>query len=760
MSCLAVLKSRARSRAVRRAVLALGIACALSLGLSLVLARQWSIHAAARLSAATARLDSLTDSGTSDARDRAAIAWGYGERLRLGIESPFRLIEAAARDPRLSADERRTVSWALLARVLRPTFSDGEGEGAGTARAASPIDPAALDGLGPVVGGRSAAGEQHLALLERVITRSANPRTAELAARFAYSLAAAERVVDASAPLLVAEAAAMLADREIARREASQVIRSARGGDPMDQVRARRARRAFYVERPVLLAPEADIEHAALALAPALLDSLRAMLPVVTADAAVLRDSADARLAPRLYAAGRRMPPSAPLAVTIRRYLPVVRTLVPRADAEALGDAYNGEMLVAAAGLRAPESRVQRRAVARLLMAAAVSMRSQYQQPVWFPGDSAPSAEAVASTLGVADIGFDRGVPASWRPYYLASLSNGVRDLRRVLPTLDLEGLHVRFRTTAPADSALAMHDPRTRTLYLPIYTAGGTLSHELAHDLDRQSALARGLAGYQSDIVARGSARSSRAGNDSRLAASLRALTEELADSPARGSRAAAPPSSDRPAEVFATRVDWFVARALAGQGISDGFLSAVQDELLTGHVVHPERLRSSGPSRSLLTALEGMTSIAPPAASEPTPSLQAVLRWSLSAPVDGRVAAAVIRDEARPWGLGLPLGVGGGEPGQSCTARGSTDRVELMRLAAESRARGWLRWRARRGPAAERPPWARSLLHEAPWSSEPGERRVRVLRDFIVLELSAASDMRGMGAFATSSASRALCP
>ena len=53
---------------------------------------------------------------------------------------------------------------------------------------------AALDLLGPWDGGRSASGEQHLAIIDEIVTAAENPRSGELALRFAYTLAAAERL--------------------------------------------------------------------------------------------------------------------------------------------------------------------------------------------------------------------------------------------------------------------------------------------------------------------------------------------------------------------------------------------------------------------------------------------------------------------------------------------------------------------------------------------------------------------------------------
>src|SRR5881628_1246025 len=197
LSSLHRIRFRFQQRAVRRTALGASLACGIWLAVSLVTAKQRNARATAGLNSAAERLDLLTYKPADDIR-RAAIAWGYAERLRLGLESPFRLIDAAARDPRLTADERRTVSWALLAHVTHGETHE--------------VDAAALDGLGPLEAGRSATGEQHLALMQRVIERAANPRSAELAVRLAYTLAVAERLLDGSAPMLAAEAAAMLAD--------------------------------------------------------------------------------------------------------------------------------------------------------------------------------------------------------------------------------------------------------------------------------------------------------------------------------------------------------------------------------------------------------------------------------------------------------------------------------------------------------------------------------------------------------------------
>jgi hypothetical protein len=276
------------------------------------------------------------------------------------------------------------------------------------------------------------------------------------------------------------------------------------------------------------------------------------------------------------------------------------------------------------------------------------------------------------------------------------------------------------------------MHDPRTRTLHLPVVSAGGTLTHELAHDLDRVSAQQLGLAGYRSDIVSRVATLGR--GSNSKLAASLLALTEESEST--RGTHA------DRPAEIFATRVDWFVASALARVGRSNGFLSAAQDEVLTGHVVHP-----------LVTALEGMTSVAPFAIEERRPSVQTLLRWSLNGPVDRKIAGEIVRGETSAWAM----------PNLSreteCAVEGDA-RARLVRMAAESRARGWVRLRARWANDTLRAGWMRSVLRQGPWSDAPAEQRVQQLRAHILESLASNAELpTGLTAYAAPVAARAAC-
>src|SRR5690606_26354018 len=109
-----------------------------------------------------------------------------------------------------------------------------------------------------------------------------------------------------------------------------------------------------------------------------------------------------------------------------------------------------------------------------------------------------------------------------------------------------------------------------------PPGSSAGTVAHEIAHDLDWQVALRRYRVrgDYASD-------RASRGGTD-RLAARVRDLSQSAALN-VGDDRAGA--HARRPAENFARAVDWFVSASLASQGRTNGYLSSVQDHVLTGY-------------------------------------------------------------------------------------------------------------------------------------------------------------------------------
>src|SRR5690606_31589612 len=180
--------------------------------------------------------------------------------------------------------------------------------------------------------------------------------------------------------------------------------------------------------------------------------------------------------------------------------------------------------------------------------------------------------------FGIASVRFDDGVPAEWRPYYRRMLAQSLADLQRVLPALDTRGLRVHFGRSPGRDATLALHDPARRTVYLPPGTGAGTLAHEIAHDLDWQASLKRYRVrgDYATD-------RATRRRSD-RLAASVQGLSKAALLAPEPGARTP-PLHSRRPAEVFARSVDWFVVVSLAREGRTNGYLSSVQDDVITGY-------------------------------------------------------------------------------------------------------------------------------------------------------------------------------
>src|SRR4029453_10709293 len=115
------------------------------------------------------------------------------------------------------------------------------------------------------------------------------------------------------------------------------------------------------------------------------------------------------------------------------------------------------------------------------------------QERVWFPGYGGPSVPDLKDRFGLASVSFDAGVPTVWRPYYLRMLGSALSDLQRVLPATG-------------RGAARAMHDPAPRAVFFPIATSAGVMAHELAHDLDWQSARTRyGLRGtYSTDRAVR----------------------------------------------------------------------------------------------------------------------------------------------------------------------------------------------------------------------------------------------------------------
>jgi hypothetical protein len=708
-----------------------------------VAARRRPVERSPGLAAGAAFVDSVLArvNAAQQARDVSfgdAVIQAYLERQRLGLGSPFRLAEFALHDPRLDSTARRRVAAALLDRTL-----SGQ---------AYHIDPHALDRVAAEPAADSVIDAwravQHFALIERAVARSSDARVGELAVRLAYAIAASERTLSRGAVSIVAPVAALLRDRKEATADARRLVRAARAAslDPLEVLIQWRRERRFAVERPTAEILDEHLELEAMAAVPRLVDSVRAVARATASDSSsssLERRRASARpiLGPhsaRRLSTGlvRYSPPQAPIVTAVRHHAPALLASASPATTAARQElaerAINEETLVAeVARLGAMEGSTS--AAARLVVAAAVALRPYSQEAPWFPGDPAPTEDDLRREFGIAAVAFDGGVPQRWRPYYRRMLADGLRDLRRILPALSLDGARIRFRSGTLGGATLAMHDPGSRTIHLPIATSAGAIAHEVAHDLDWQMGRRRysRRGSYGTDVVVRE--------QRGRLAASLRGLTSARLIPPA-SANAARPPDEVRPAEVFARTLDWFVSIALAREGRVNGYLSAVQDDVLSGHVAVLPRDVSGWSAEALAGVLEEMTLVGAP-----------LREWLIAQWGPSRVrrpytltreiiATPVMRrGESLTQTSSLPLVVGRPCPAPDYDTP-SHARAALAALAAEARARGALRTRAERFRDGERPPWAESLLGQGPWSPALGEDAVRRVAMVVLARLEDA--------------------
>ncbi len=634
----------------------------------------------------------------------AALALGYLERLRLGLGSPFRMAEQAAADPRLPDTLRARVAWALLARTL---------DGRGYEVDPGTLEPLGMRAMGPVRGD----GGFHLAQVSRAVEDARDPRAGELGVRMAYAVAAAAGDAGRSAPALAARAAAQLRDRRLAREDARALLRAADSArvSPLALLPAWRAGRRFAVEAPLLLPPGADAEREAMETALELAAELREAAerqperhpPPETRRLGLLGPGAAARLAES--AALAQLPPQSPVATTVRAFREVLLAGVDSVAAEPrrrfLRRATGEERFVAELALLRRE--VAGPGTGGVALAVGVSLRSLAQERVWLPGFPAPTERELRTAFGLRSVTFADGVPEAWRPFYLRMLEISLRDLAATFPAFAVEGLRVRFGEVE-RDEALATHDPGPRRLTLPPATAAGTLAHELAHDLDWQAARARyGVRGaYRTD-------RAVRLRGD-HLAASVRALAAGPLEPPGPGA-GGRPDPDRRPAEAFARNVDWFVAASLARRGLSNGYLSSVQDAYLTGYAgalpPDPEGRAAAATARIL---------------GEVAPVPDEELRWFVGRFGPGRlppVAEAVraLLDSPRAeagaaWARG---------PAAECAPgpalREDPLRARVMGVAARARARGEALEQAERLAGRPGRTWMARQLDGMLWSPVP---------------------------------------
>ena len=683
-----------------------------------------SPSSANQLAAATAYFDSTIvlarNAQPRGARgDALTVGLGYLERSRIGLGSPFRLADEALNDPRIDPWMSSRIAWALLGRLRR-----GE---------AYVIDPSVMDGSGPWSrAGHGATGSAHVALIERAIASAPDPRVGELTVRLAYNVASGKGTTSAASAGIASEVAALVRDRALAQADLRDLLSEAsqRHEDVMTMLVARRADRSFRVERPPLAPLTSEQRIRAMNDVPALVAAIDTLdrVVVVARDSGASAPLLGGRFAGRLQAIGEKRPPIAQIVVSVRTQ--------QRADLAAT----NEETLVAEWTRIALADDSTRRAPALALLASAVAMRGFAQETPWFVGDPGPEIADVAAEFGLGEISFARSVPAAWRPYYLRELRDGLRDMQGVFPALSLAGLNVAFGTADLPDSALAMHNPRTRTLQLNVAASSGTLAHELAHDLDWQTSrrMFAVAGGYSTD----------RAMREQRgaLATSVRGLAEARSMRPMQSATATAQ-LPDRPAELFARGADWFTASTLAQRGRTNGFLTAVQDATLPGYAAGaPTAIGVAGAS-SLVNAIDQMTFV--------PDSVQIAFKalWADASVIDpvllvrrvlatppGRMAYA---PRNSPAAL-LP-------PARSslCSTDASPEgraREQLLMLAVDARANGIAVRRARYRFGGMRVEWANGILGTPPWDTRPSETMIALLRGAIIGELRASSADQGV--------------
>ena len=683
--------------------------------------------AAARLARATAYFDStivLARNATPRGPRGDALALGitYLERARLGLGSPFRLVDQAIHDPRLDAAMRQRVGWALLGRLRRGDVYV--------------VDPAVLDGIGPWSSdGRGTSGLAHVELIERAIQSAPDPRAGELAVRLAYMIAASGGSISSSGVSVAAEVASLIRDRELAAADLRDLLGDAEQSrtNVLELVPRRRAARTLRVEQPALAPLSEPFRVDAMNAVPALvraidtLNRISDVRPALTASYPLLGEQFGARAA----ALGARRPAIGQVTVSLRGQKVIAAGTL------------NDETLAATYATVRSQRDSADRVAALSVLSTAVSLRSLAQEAPWFDGDLGPSAVDVTTEFGLAGITFARSVPESWRGYYVRELGNALRDMQQALPAVSFEGLRIRFGTEALPDSALAMHDPNTRTLQLSAYTSSGTLAHELSHDLDWQTArrLYADGGGYSTDRAVR-----DRRG---RLAASVRGLGEARVVRSFAGLPSS--PPSERPVELFARSADWFVASTLALQGRSNGFLSAVEDPLLAGYAAGAPVAVGTVGVTSLLDALDQMTYVSDtargtfeavwgnPETLDPTLLVRRVLetpvvwRFAWSA-AGGRSNRATLPASVQP-----PVCALGNSPEAKARRR-------LLALAVDARARGALMRRAKFYPSSMRYDWVNSVIGVAPWGQGLGDALEQSLRMAVVNDLSMSLSAQGV--------------
>lgn len=711
--------------------------------------RELLLHAEVGLAFADSLERSLADRVVSSIAPAEAIAALYLERLRLGLGSPFRLIDQAIRDPALEPIDAAKLADAMLARTL-------------TGNAFEPRF-GALDLL--YLDGNRKLGALHHAIIDSVVSATADPRVGELTVRLAYRLASASGAVSRRAPEIATSAAAQSRDRILAMRDARSLLNAADrdGVGRLQLLRLWRISRRFEVERPVIVPLSPRGERDAVAALPALVARITSVGNQSVDSGSKGSDPIGRRRSDALpfrmaaLAAVREQPPLAPIMVAVRGYSGLLRggewTMDRMARARFAERSANEETLAAEyALLKARTSSPVPEADAAVLTAS-VAMRPFAQERAWLPGDPAPTVRELQSRFGVT-VTFDATTLTGWRPFFQRTLELAILDMRRVLPGFDPRGLRVHFGASPLGERALALHDPIRRIIYFPPTSHSGVMAHEFAHDLDWQAARREygGTGWYRTDHALRQSV--------DLLAGALR----QMASATRVDSVNARMMGSARPTEVLARNVDWFVSASLARDGRLNGHLSAAQDPVLTGYAsaITPEAARAGG--SATLRALEGLTSVPEATRSwfselygaERRLTVHEAVRRVLEAPL-GRVNLDS-KSEFKPWDpqsveqTFASISVSGSWSCLVDTFAGPGDDVSAVRAvvqyAAESRARGVLRqWAefARRRPEAS--PLRLRALTGGPWDPAITETTLREVRDAILSSALSGGGQLGDG-------------
>jgi len=745
--------------------------------------RELLLHAEVGLAFADSLERSLGKRVVSSITPAEAIAALYLERLRLGLGSPFRLIDQATRDPAIEPIGAAKLADAMIARTL-------------TGNAFEPRF-GALDLL--YLEGNRKLGARHQAIIDSVVSATADPRVGELTVRLAYRLASASGSVSRRAPEIATAAAAQSRDRILAMRDARALLNAADrdGVGRVQLLRLWRISRRFEVERPVIVPLSARGERDAVAALPALVAKIAAVgntvaagdqwgqTPLILGDATPMAagsrskesdpiDPIDRRRSDALpfrmaaLAAVREQPPLAPIMVAVRGYSGLLRGGEGMTDRllrlRFVERSSNEETLAAEYALLKARSSSPVPEADAAILTASVAMRPFAQERAWLPGDAAPTVRELQSRFGVT-VTFDATTRTNWRPYFQRTLELAILDMRRVLPGFDPRGLRIHFGASPLGERALALHDPIRRIIYFPPTSHSGVMAHEFAHDLDWQAARREygGTGWYRTDHALRQSV--------DQLAGALR----QMASATRVDSINARMMGSARPTEVLARNVDWFVSASLARDGRLNGHLSAAQDPVLTGYAsaITPEAARAGG--SATLRALEGLTSVPEATRSwfselygaERRLTVHEAVRRVLEAPL-GRVALDT-KSEFRPWDQSLEqtfasISVSGSWACLVDTFAGPGDDVSAVRAvvqyAAESRARGVLQqWTefARRRPEAT--PLRLRALTGGPWDPAITETTLREIRDAILSSALSAGGQLGDGRWGIQSGRSRAC-